>query len=139
MTSRPVVARSARYLAVGAACALTHNIVMILGDLAGAHYAPMTLVSFAITTPMGYCLHAGLTFRERFSWRAFARFAAGAATGYPISLLMMAILCDGFGLSVMIATPVATVVLVVWNYACAHLAILGPGRRRGAEMRLGGH
>jgi putative flippase GtrA len=123
-----IAARSARYFSVGAFCALTHNAVMILGDLAGAHYGPMTLVSFAITTLLGYCLHAAVTFRERLSWRAFARFAAGVATGYPISFVVMAILCSGLGLPVVIAAPVATIALFLWNYACAHWAILGNWR-----------
>ena len=101
---------------------------MILGDLAGGHYALMMLVSFVITTLLGYCLHAAVTFREGVSWRTFLRFAAGAAMGFPICFAVMAILCSGLGLPVMIASPVATVVLVLWNYASAHWAILGSWR-----------
>ena len=128
MIAHQIVARSARYLSVGAFCACIHNTVMILGDLAGGHYALMTLVSFVITTLLGYCLHAAVTFREGMSWHAFLRFASGAAMGLPISFVVMVILCSGLGLPVMIAAPVATVVLFLWNYACAHWAILGSWR-----------
>src|SRR5438477_3084227 len=104
--AHPLVERSARYLTVGVICAVTNNAVLILGDLAGGHYVPLTFACFAITTPLGYVLHASFTFREHYSWRAFVRFAAGAATGFPISFVLMVILCSGFGLPVMIAAPV---------------------------------
>jgi putative flippase GtrA len=121
----PTIERSGRYLAVSVICALTNNAVLILGDLAGGHYVPLTFACFAITTPLGYILHARFTFRDSYSWRAFARFASGAATGFPISFVAIAILCSGFGLPVMIAAPVATIALFLWNYACAHWAIRG--------------
>jgi hypothetical protein len=78
---------------------------MILGDLAGRHYAPMTVLSFGVMTPLGYLLHSHFTFREKLSSRGFLRFASGGAAGFPLSLLSMAILCTGLGLSVLIARP----------------------------------
>ena len=117
--------RPARYLVVGASCAIVHNLIMIIGDWAGGHYLPMSFVSFAVVTPLGYWLHSGFTFSEQHSLRAFMRFAAGVAAGFPISLLTMAMLCTGFNVPVVIAAPVATVVLFAWNYLSAHWAILG--------------
>lgn len=117
--------RPARYVVVGAVCATVHNLIMILGDMAGLHYLPMNFVSFATVTPLGYWLHSDFTFAEKLSLRAFLRFATGVAAGFPISLLTMAVLCTGFGVPVIIAAPVATIVLFVWNYASAHWAILG--------------
>lgn len=122
--AHPVAARTARYTIVGAICALTYNAVMILGDLAGGHYAPMTVLSFGIMTPLGYLLHSHFTFREKLSSRGFLRFASGVAAGFPLSLLSMAILCTGLGLSILIAAPIATITLFLWNYASAHWAIL---------------
>lgn len=128
MTFAPVAARTGRYAIVGAICAATYNVVMILGDWAGAHYALSAVASFAITAPLGYLLHVGFTFRERACWRGFARFASGLAAGFPISLAIVAILCSGARLPAAIAAPVATVVLFFWNYASAHWAILGRPR-----------
>jgi putative flippase GtrA len=122
--------RPARYLVVGAICAALHNVIMIGGDWLGVHYLPMNFVSFAVVTPVGYWLHSDFTFRGALSVRGFLRFAAGVAAGFPLSLLMMAILCTGLGLPVIIAAPVATAVLFVWNYASAHWAILGRLRLR---------
>lgn len=122
--------RPGRYVIVGAVCALAHNAIMILGDWAGGHYLPMSAVSFLLVTPLGYWLHCCFTFVERLSFRGFLRFASGVAAGFPITLLVMAILCTGLELEVIIAAPIATVVLFIWNYVSAHWAILG-GRRPG--------
>ncbi len=120
----PVAGRTARYTIVGAICALAHNAVMILGDLAGGHYVPMTVLSFGIVTPLGYQLHSRFTFREQLSLRGFLRFASGVTTGFALSLLSMAILCTGLGLPVVLAAPLTTITLFLWNYVSAHWAIL---------------
>lgn len=120
----PVAGRTARYTIVGAICALAHNAVMILGDLAGGHYVPMTVLSFGIVTPLGYQLHSRFTFGEQLSSRGFLRFASGVTTGFALSLLSMAILCTGLGLPVVIAAPLTTITLFLWNYVSAHWAIL---------------
>lgn len=130
MISRLSRWRPARYVVVGAICAAMHNFIMIGGDWLGAHYLPMSFVSFALVTPVGYWLHSDFTFGGKLSFRNFLRFAAGVAAGFPLSLLVMAILCTGLGLPVIIAAPVATAVLFVWNYASAHWAILGRLRLR---------
>jgi putative flippase GtrA len=108
---------------VGAVCAVTANALLILGDWAGVHYAAMSVVAFVLVTPAGYVLHASITFRKPRRLTDFLRFASGVATGLPISLLMLAILCSGLRLPVSIGAPVTTVLLIVWNYCSTHLAI----------------
>ena len=125
MTLRPLAGRTARYAAVGAICAVANNGVIILGDLVGAHYVAMTVLSFVLVTPLGYVLHTSFTFRERRSWRGFLLFSSGVATGFPIFLLSMAILCSGLGLPVVLAAPITTAVVIFWNFGSAHWAILG--------------
>ncbi|HJQ16810.1 MAG TPA: GtrA family protein [Allosphingosinicella sp.] len=122
--------RPTRYVIVGGVCAIVHNSIMILGDIVGIHYLLMNFVSFSVVTPAGYLLHSGFTFGTQHSWPGFMRFASGVAVGFPISLLTMALLCTGFEVPVVIAAPVATIVLFLWNYASAHWAILGRFRFR---------
>jgi len=119
-----LVARVSRYTGVGAVCAIVHNIVMIGGDFAGLHYFPATLLSFAIVTPLGYFLHCRFTFRRPQTIDGFLRFMAGIAVGYPISLLLMVLFCSVMGLPVLVAAPLATVALFLFNYASAHWAIM---------------
>lgn len=124
MTAAALIAHGRRYLSVGALCAITHNLIMIGGDLAGLHYFPATLVSFAVVTPLGYSLHCRFTFRKPHSLDGFLRFMAGIAVGYPLSLALMVLFCSGLGLPVVVAAPLATAVLVAFNYVSAHWAIV---------------
>lgn len=118
-----VVKRTARYTAVGAICAVAHNIVMILGGLAGGHYIPLSFVSFGLVTPLGYLLHSFFTFQARPSSRNFLRFASGVAAGLPLYFIVMATLCSGVGLAIAWSAPITTAALYLWNYAAAHWAL----------------
>ncbi|MEZ5831919.1 MAG: GtrA family protein [Dongiaceae bacterium] len=117
--------RPARYILVGAICAALYNAVMIFGERAGLGYVSSSILSLFAVIPTGYLLHVGFTFGAGRSWSAFFRFAVSILAGFPISLLTVALLSGGAGLSMVIAAPVATLVLFVWNYATAHWAILG--------------
>jgi putative flippase GtrA len=115
--------RALRYLLVGAACAGLHNFVMIAADWAGFHYVWATIMAFGIVTPIAFWLHSRFTFGAALSWRNLGTFAAGIAAGFPLSLGAMAVLCSGLHLTVPFAAPIATVVLLAWNYVSARFAI----------------
>lgn len=120
---RPERSRGLRYLLVGAACAGLHNVVVIATDRAGFHYAWATVVAFVAVTPVAFWLHSRFTFRAALSWRKLGTFAAGIAAAFPLSLGAMALLCSGLHLTVPLAAPIATVVLLAWNYVSARFAI----------------
>ena len=106
-----------RYLAVGLACALLYNAIVIAGDWAGVHYAVSTLFAFAIVLALGYRLHSGWTFPGAArSGMSFARYTAMASANYPLSLAGMFVFVDLLGLSVPVATPIVTVLLTVVNF-----------------------
>lgn len=121
---RPLLERGWRYTLVGAVCAIAHNAIMIAADHVGIHYLLGTVISFFAVTPLGYLLHSRFTFAEPPRLKAFARFVGGVAMAYPISVAMMVVLCSGLSLSVVIATPITTAALFVWNFVAAHWAIL---------------
>lgn len=123
MTLAAFFAHCRRYLTVGALCAVVYNLVMIGCDFAGMHYLPASLIAIAVVGPLGYFLHCRFTFRKALSLMGFARFMAGIAIAYPLLLALMMLFCSGLGLRVSIATPLATVVLFVFNYLSAHWAI----------------
>ena len=124
MTLSALLVRGRRYLTVGALCAVTHNVIMIGADFAGLHYVLATFVSFLILTPMGYLLHCRFTFREAVSAAGFLRFTAGIIAAYPLSLGLMVLFCTGLGWPVLVAAPLTTVLLIVYNYISAHWAIV---------------
>jgi putative flippase GtrA len=122
-----------RYVAVAIACALLHNAIMIGCDFVGIHYLPANVVSYVIVVLAGYGLHSRITFGQPVSLRAFLRYAAGMVTNFPVSVVLMFILCDIAGLSVPIAAPVATAILFVWNFTTSRWAIVGrPGLQKAA-------
>ncbi len=124
----PFAERTARYTIVGAICAVLNNLLIIGGDLLGVNYVAMSVTSLAVVTTLAYIMHTSYTFRERRSDRGLLRFFSGVATGFPLFIVLMAILYTGLGVPVAIATPLSTVVLYVWNYALAHWTILSHGR-----------
>ena len=124
MAQRAVVERGWRYTLIGLICALTNYAIMLTVDALGGHYLLALLAGFLVVTPLGFVLHSRFTFAEPLRGRAFMRFAASATAAYPLALAVMVVLCSGFGLSVAIATPIATAILFLWNFTAAHWAIL---------------
>lgn len=113
-----------RYLLVGLACALLHNVIMIVGDRVGLHYAVSSVLSFCIVTTMGYRLHSGWTFAQAEQSRSsFARYAFTTSANLPLSIAGMFVLVDVGGLSVPWASPLVTVLLFAFNYAANRWAL----------------
>ena len=113
-----------RFLGVGLACAILHNVVMIGGDLAGWHYVASSFVSLAVVTVFGYVLHSRWTFpgAER-SRTSFVRYAVTVSANLPLSLAGLYVLVDVLGLPVAIAAPVVTVVLFAFNFTANRWAL----------------
>jgi len=107
-----------RFLTVGLACALLHNAVMIGGDRLGLHYALSSVVSFCIVLIVGYRLHSSWTFPGAAQGQLpFVRYALIAATNLPLSIAGMFVFVDLIGMSVPIASPLVTVLLLALNFA----------------------
>lgn len=123
-SARPLVQRSWRYTLVGALCALSNYVIMLLNDAAGGHYLLGTVIAFVIVTPIAYVLHSRFTFVEPFSAKALIRYVGGVASAYPIAAGLMIVLCSGLRLSVAIAWPIVTVLIFGWNFTAAHWSIL---------------
>jgi putative flippase GtrA len=114
-----------RFLLVGLACAMLHNAVMIGGDWLGMHYALSSVVSFAVVVVFGYLLHSGWTFSgAQRGGQSLMRYALMASANLPLSIAGMFVLVDLGGLSVPVASPLVTVLLVVFNFAGSRWALL---------------
>ena len=121
---RTLVERGGRYSLVGAICVLLNYGIIVAANAAGLHYLAAMLVAFALVTPIGFLLHSRFTFHEPLRWRAFWRFSAGVASAAPVAFAAMILLCSGLKLHVAIATPVATLIVFLWNFVAAHWAIV---------------
>jgi putative flippase GtrA len=124
IATRASIARGGRYLTVGALFAVAHNVIMIGADFAGIHYVLSMIISFLVLVPMAYALHSRYTFRQAYSLAGFLRYAGGMIAAYPLSLGLMVLFCTGLDWPVLVAAPLTTVLLIVYNYASAHWAII---------------
>ncbi|WP_426262767.1 GtrA family protein [Sphingomonas sp. PWP1-2] len=113
-----------RYLAGGAFCALVHNVIVISATQCGIAYPVALILSFCVTTPIGYLIHSAFTFEQARSWIRLQRFMLTAIMGFLGSTLLMVLLCTGLRVPVIVATPVTTVLLFLWNFTSARWAIL---------------
>jgi putative flippase GtrA len=107
---------------------LLNNAIVIGMDQAGYHYAVSVAVAFLVVMLVGYRLHASYTFEVEASRGGWLRFLLVNLSGFPLSIALMFVLCDGVGLSASLAMPIATVLLFAWNYVLAHRVIAGQAR-----------
>lgn len=113
-----------RFLGVGLACAVLHNVVMILGDVAGWHYVFSSVVSLFVVTLFGYQLHSRWTFPDAVRGStSFVRYAVTVSANYPLSLLGLFVLVDLMGISVPVASVTVTVILLAFNFTANRWAL----------------
>ena len=122
------------YPAVAGFCALLHNVIIIGIDRVGVHYAIASIVSFFLVAASGFLLHCAITFRTRATLRSFLRYLGAMAFNLPLSVVALFLFHDVARLPMIIASPVATVVLFVVNYFLSAWAIVG-GQPKAGEAR----
>lgn len=113
---------------VGAFCACVHNFIVIGSSLFGVHYVISTLISYVVVVLIGFFSHTYFTFSQTMSVPSFLRYAAAMIMNYPLLILIMFLLVDVAGFSVPIASPLATIILMGWNYFASRWAIFTKGR-----------
>jgi putative flippase GtrA len=119
------------YPAVAGVCAVLHNLVIIGLDSVHIHYAIASFFSFFVVAATGYLLHCAVTFRTPPRIHSFVRYVGAMAFNLPLSILALFLLHDLAGLSIAVASPVATVALFVVNYFLSAWAIIGGERKAG--------
>lgn len=112
-----------RYLVVGGLCALLNNVILIGGDFAGLHYAVSILLTFVLVLPAAYMAHALWTFRSPMSWQAFGRFIGGSVSSLIVASFAVWLFRGALQLPMLVAAPLATVAMTIYNYVMAKWAI----------------
>lgn len=117
-----------RYVIVGSTCAALHNAIMIGCDFLGIHYLISSMISYVIVVLCGYALHSRFTFEQSPSASSLFRYAAGMATNYPGSIVLMFVFCGLASQPVWVAAPLTTLLLFLWNFVTSRWAIVGTTR-----------
>ncbi len=115
--------RGASYLVVAGLCALLHNIIMIGLDAVGVHYGISLLISAAVLIPTGFFAQGRVTFNGDLNLANFIRYAAVMIVNTPVSYASLWLLYDLARLPMIIAAPIATVALLVWNFFASGWAL----------------
>ena len=115
----------ARYLTVGAVCALINNAMLIGLSLMGLHYLACIAINFAVMVPLSYLLHARWTFAAPVAWKNLAAYTAGSISSLVLASLFIAILCGPLGLPMVISAPLATILMIAYNFVMARLTVRG--------------
>jgi len=112
-----------RYVLVGGLCALISNLILIVGDAAGLHYTVSIILLFIVVLPISYLAHACWTFDVELSWVAFGRFVLGSLSSFLVGSIVVAGLRGGLMLPMIVAAPLCTVAMTVYNFAMTKWAV----------------
>lgn len=113
-----------RFAAVGLACAVLHNVIMIGGDALGLHYVVSSVISFAIVVAAGFAMHSAWTFPESERSRmSFGRYALSMSANFPLFVAGMFVLVDLAALPVPLAAPLVTLALMAFNFIATRWAL----------------
>ena len=113
-----------RYSVVSGLCLFLSMALIPALTFAGLHYAVATAVAFCLVAVTGFCLHSLWTFDVEFRFSSFIRYVSAIAVNLPLGIALIAIAHDFAGLSIAIASALASGALVVWNYLAARWAVL---------------
>jgi hypothetical protein len=118
------------YSVAALALALLHNAIMIGLDWLGVHYLFCQLASAAVLLPVGYLTMSSAIFRTPRSWTAFAGYSIVLISNLPISLALIWLLRGHLDLPMVVAAPLSSFVLYMWNYVASFFALNRAGEPR---------
>jgi len=121
---RSLLDRGPRYVFVGLGCAAINNALFIGLDAAKIHYGIAVILSAMIMIPLSYWLQLNLTFSAKGDWRAFRRYASILILNPPLSWLLLFLIHDRGHVPMIVAAPILTIIMFLWNFAASHWAFL---------------
>lgn len=114
------------YGIISATCLLAHNAIMIGADAMGFSIWKGLAISFACIVVLGFGLHSRFTFRQPFNVKAFGRYAFAMAANIPLSYVTLWLCHVWLHIPMILASPLASGLMLLVNFFLAHWAILGP-------------
>jgi putative flippase GtrA len=111
------------YGMISALCAGLHLSILVLGDALGLHFALLVTVSFLVCVIVGYLLHCRFSFEIAPTFKELARYTVAMTGNYPLTLASVWLTHDRFGLPMIIAAPLSTVLLTAYNFLLSRWAV----------------
>jgi putative flippase GtrA len=114
-----------RFAIVGFICAVTHNAILLAAELWHIHYALSCAISYVVVALLGFTLHVCYTFQRHATAASFLRYYLSMAANYPLTLVLLFLMCDIGSWPVAVAAPIATILLLAANFLASRWAIVG--------------
>lgn len=118
------IPQTLRYSVVSGACLLLGMTLIPLLSWWGLHYAVATFIAFCLIAIIGFLSHSYWTFDVGRKLSSFVRYVSTIALNLPLTIILISIGHDLFGISVAVSTALASAMLFVWNYLAARWAVL---------------
>lgn len=124
LLAREVVRDFLRFATVGAVATAAHYAVLIaLVQFGGVDPVTATVCGFAVGAVVSYTLNRRYTFAVRPAYmRGFLKFAIVIGIGAVLNAAIVALFIR-VGLHYMVAQVIATLVVLIWNFAGARLIV----------------
>jgi putative flippase GtrA len=126
------ITAGSRYLVVAAICMIAHNLIVIGGDSAGLQMPVAVFISFCVVVLLGFALHSRYTFSVKGDGRSLLRYTAAMALNLPFNILLLWLLFDLMRWPMVVASPVATLIMLAVNFFASRWAIAPRGLGREA-------
>jgi putative flippase GtrA len=111
------------YGMIAALCAGLHLAILVLGDAMGLHFALLVTLSFIACVIVGYFLHCRFTFEIAPTLPELGRYTVAMTANYPLTLACVWLAHDRFGMPMVIAAPLSTVLLTAYNFLSSRWAV----------------
>lgn len=111
------------YGIVSVFCFLLNNALLIGLDALHQPLIVSLLVSASILIVVGFLLQAKFTFESPLSWSAFGRYTMMMLPNVPLAYGLLWLLNELLLLPMYYAAPIATTLLVVWNFVGSFWAL----------------
>lgn len=122
------------YLLVSGCCFVGHNITMIALNALHVPLWSSVLLSFGIVVMLGYILHSLITFERSFSASVFMRYAASMSFNIPLTFATTWFWYCWIGFSMSVASPLASICMVLLNYLLSRWAIAPSGKKKVIDL-----
>ncbi|MEO0464541.1 MAG: GtrA family protein [Pseudomonadota bacterium] len=113
----------ATFLGGSVLCAAINNAILIAGDWLNFHYVVLLVICYFTSSSVGYVYHCRITFDQPMNNRGYFNFVTGIWFGLPVSLALIALMVDWLGFPMWVAAPVMTIIMFLYHYLVARLAI----------------
>lgn len=120
----PIARQFLRFATVGAVATAAHYAVLIaLAELAGVDPVAATVVGFGVGAVVSYTLNRRFTFETRPAYgRGLVKFLVVIGVGAALNAAIVAFLI-GRGLHYMAGQVIATLLVLIWNFAASRLFV----------------